>query len=371
MCPTDKALKLLRGAEFRLKTHQGLVGLDGFVDQIIRVADKRQADGTTTFISKIPQWASRIVAAAGKSTKFELSVQQVKLGGNGPIMANAMASFGLSLTCVGNMGWPEPYPLFHPMKAVCKLITIADVCYTDAIEFDDGKIMLSRQEAAAQVTWKTMERVIGKDKLFRLFDRATFTALDNWTALPHMSEIWNQLQRNVCPRFSQKSGQARRKMFFDIADPEFRLVEDIKRALTLITGFQQWYDTTLGLNQKEADEICEILELRTQGSDREMVRRSAESIRSRLGIHHVVVHATAFAAAASKDASALVEGPFVEKPLISTGAGDHFNAGYSLGMILDGDLEQCLQLGVATSGFYVRTAKSPSLKDLRGFLKKS
>ncbi len=82
------------------------------------------------------------------------------------------------------------------------------------------------------------------------------------------------------------------------------------------------------------------------------------------------MHATAFAAAASKTGSAFVEGPFVAQPLISTGAGDHFNAGYALAGILGGDLEQRLQLGVATSGYYVRTAKSPSLPDIRRFLKK-
>jgi sugar/nucleoside kinase (ribokinase family) len=64
-----------------------------------------------------------------------------------------------------------------------------------------------------------------------------------------------------------------------------------------------------------------------------------------------------------------VEGPFCAKPLISTGAGDHFNAGFCLGLLLGDDLEAALQIGVATSGFYVRTAKSPTVSDLRKFLK--
>ena len=63
-----------------------------------------------------------------------------------------------------------------------------------------------------------------------------------------------------------------------------------------------------------------------------------------------------------------MDGPYVGKPLISTGAGDHFNAGYNLGRLLGGTLEQCLQLGVGTSGFYVRSAKSPSLAGMRDFL---
>ena len=369
MTLTDKTGKLLRGAEACLSTQRGLIGLDGFVDQIIRVVDKRQHDGRATYLRKILEWGTRIQEAASKSTKFELSVQQVKLGGNGPIMANALVNFGLPVTCIGTLGFPELHPVFQSMKNVCQMFTVADVCYTDAVEFDDGKIMLSRQESAAGMTWEALERVIGKDQLIHLFDKANFVALDNWTALPHMSEIWRKLQEQICPHLSTSKEKKRRKLFFDLADPEFRLAEDIREAMELIPRFQPWFETTLGLNQKEAEEIAEVLKISVKGKERDFVRRSAEAIRSKLGIDGVVVHATAYAADASPQGSALVDGPFVEKPLILTGAGDHFNAGYSLGKILSGDLKQCLQLGVATSGFYVRTAKSPTLKDLREFLK--
>lgn len=364
---TDKALKLLTGAEEIVKKNRGVVGLDGFVDQIIRVVDKRQSDGTPTYIPTIADWAKRVDAAAGKSTKFDMSVQTVKLGGNGPIMANAMAAASLPLTCVGNLGFPNLHAVFQPMEKVCKMITVADASYTDAVEFEDGKIMLSRQESAALVTWETLQQVIGKDALFKLFNDATFIALDNWSALPNMSNIWRKMQEEVCPKLTPQS--TRRKIFFDIADPEFRMKADIAEALSLIGGFQQWLDTTLGLNLKESIQICDVLGFSVKGDDRQISRDAAKGIRERLKIQGVVVHAREFAAAASESALDLVEGPYVEKPLISTGAGDHFNAGYCLGLILGGDLEQCMQLAVATSGFYVRTAKSPSIDDLRGFLK--
>ncbi len=365
---TKKALDLLEKSETRLARERGVVGLDGFVDQILRVVDKRSSDGKATFLETIPEWAARIQAAAGRSTKFEMSVQQVKLGGNGPIMAQALSAFGLPLTCVGNLGFPKPHPVFAPMEKTCRLITVAEASFTDAVEFHDGKLMLSRQEASAGVCWENLERVIGSEKLFKLFNGATFLALNNWSALPHMSQIWRRMQEEICPRLAPGRAGAKRQAFFDLADPEFRLEDDIRGALKLIAHFQVWFDTTLGLNQKEAGEILQVLRLRAEGDDRQFVQRSAEVIRNRLGISGVVVHATAFAAAASPERSTLVDGPYVGKPRISTGAGDHFNAGYSLGGILRGDLESCLQLGVATSGFYVRNARPPSLADLRGFL---
>ncbi len=365
---TENALKLLEGAEAKIARERAVVGLDGFVDSIIRIVDKRQADGTATHIEKISKWAERVDAAAGKSTKFELSVQQLKLGGNGPIMAHALINFGLPLTCVGNMGFPDLHAIFQPMKKECSVITVADASYTDAIEFEDGKIMLSRQDSARDVTWETLQRVIGKEKLLALFDQATFIALNNWTALPGMSDIWRQMQAEICPKLSPLAAGRRRKIFFDIADPEFRLKEDVAMAMDLVGRFQKWFDVTLGLNQKESEEVCEALGISSVGTTREDILKRAGLLQAKLGVEGMVVHATKYAIAASATGSAIAEGPYDPRPVISTGAGDHFNAGYCLGFMLGGELEQRLQLGVSTSGYYVRTAKSPTIDNLRKFL---
>ena len=61
-------------------------------------------------------------------------------------------------------------------------------------------------------------------------------------------------------------------------------------------------------------------------------------------------------------------GPFVQQPKISTGAGDHFNAGFCLGRVLGFGLEESLCTGVATSGYYVRTAESPTAQQLAEFI---
>jgi sugar/nucleoside kinase (ribokinase family) len=64
-----------------------------------------------------------------------------------------------------------------------------------------------------------------------------------------------------------------------------------------------------------------------------------------------------------------VDGPFIAQPLITTGAGDHFNAGFCLGKSLGLDDEMSLLAGVTASGFYVRNAQSPRLIDLADMLR--
>jgi sugar/nucleoside kinase (ribokinase family) len=82
----------------------------------------------------------------------------------------------------------------------------------------------------------------------------------------------------------------------------------------------------------------------------------------------VVVHPRESAACATAEGTFWVPGPYTDEPLITTGAGDHFNAGYVRGQMLELAPEACLGLGVCTSGHYVRTARSPSLDDLEKFL---
>jgi sugar/nucleoside kinase (ribokinase family) len=72
----------------------------------------------------------------------------------------------------------------------------------------------------------------------------------------------------------------------------------------------------------------------------------------------VVIHPTHFAAASDSTGATHVEGPFTAKPKITTGAGDHFNAGFCIGRLLGFDLAASLQIGVATSGFYVRMPRA-------------
>ena len=67
-----------------------LVGLDGFVDEIIAVVDKRHDFGRFEPMRTIGHLGHRILGAAGNSSNLELVTKQVKLGGNGPIMAGAV-----------------------------------------------------------------------------------------------------------------------------------------------------------------------------------------------------------------------------------------------------------------------------------------
>lgn len=338
------------------------VGLDGFVDEILHVVDKRESAAKYTRLPTIAKYAERLAGAAGKSTNVEMVNQQTKLGGNGPIMANALASFGLKVCYLGNLGYPNIHPIFTDFTKRAEVHTLAEPGYTDALEFEDGKIMCGKLSSLQQVNWENIKSRFGFDKFVARMQSAQFIGFVNWTMLTGMNEIWAAIQKEVCPKLTGP----RRKIFFDLADPEKRTQEDVLKALALITGFEQHFDAILGLNEKEAYEIGGHLGLNTSDHSPEGLLKLAKEIHARIKINTVVVHPVHYALAVSANDAAIIEGPFTPKPLITTGAGDHFNAGFCFGKLLGFDNAKAVLTGVSTSGFYVRTAKSPTVADLVG-----
>ncbi|HZT23302.1 MAG TPA: hypothetical protein VFB55_10375 [Verrucomicrobiae bacterium] len=355
----------LEAAAGRIPRLTAFLGFDGFVDEILHVVDKRESAETFSRVTTIAKFAERIAAAAGRSTNIEIVHRQTKLGGNGPIMANTLARFGLEVTYLGSLGFPTIHPAFDEFARRARVHSLAEPGFTKALEFEDGKIMLGQIESLKEINWPNIQTRFGREKFTAAFQTAALVALVNWTMLPHMSSIWETLQRELCPTLNGP----RRKLFFDLADPEKRRPEDIRRALELIAAFEKWFDVILGLNEKEAGEIGRVLGLETADSSRNGLIRLAQDIQGRVPISTLVVHPVAWALAVSRGAVSAVDGPFTPQPLLTTGAGDHFNAGFCLGKLLGFDDSTSLLCGVGTSGFYVRTAQSPGVRDLADFLR--
>ena len=341
------------------------VGLDGFVDDILRVVDKRQDAERFTTLGTIKELADRFAAAAGHSTNIEIVRRLLKLGGNGPIMANALASFGVQVSYLGCLGYPKLHPVFDEFAQRAAVSSIAEPGYTDALEFDDGKIMVGKHFTLKEVNWPNIVQRYGREKFAAQFSGSDFIGFVNWTMLPCMSDIWAAIQHDLCPTLKGP----KRTMFFDLADPEKRTAQDIQRALELITAFGQHFNVILGLNEKETHELGKVFGLRPADGSRQALADHAMELSRRIPVSTLVVHPVAYALAVSAGKLSVVEGSYVARPLITTGAGDHFNAGFCLGKLLGLADDLALLTGVTTSGFYVRTAQSPSVNDLAEFMR--
>lgn len=336
------------------------VGLDGFVDEILDVVDKRHNAEMFDRLPTIARLAERLAGAAGKSTNIELVSRLTKLGGNGPIMANALASFGLRVTYVGNLGYPNLHPVFADFAQRAEVHSIAQPGLTDALEFEDGKVMLGKHTFLKEVTWANLTARVGKDKLAAKFQGADLVGFVNWTMLPYMSDIWSAILNEVCPQLAGK----RRTFFFDLADPEKRTVKDIQHALDLILEFRRHGNVILGLNEKEATEIARVLELSRSDHSPQGLAALAVEIHARVPVNTLVVHPVPYALSVTAGQVTLMDGLYTSKPFLTTGAGDHFNSGFCLGKLLGFADDLALLTAVTTSGYYVVKGQSPTLADL-------
>jgi sugar/nucleoside kinase (ribokinase family) len=355
----------LRKAAPALARTKTVVGFDGFVDTILHVVKTRQTPVTFEPYPRMSEWGERVVAASGVSANFEFAQQMVKLGGNGPIMANALSAAGLPLTYIGCLGKPAVHPVFGDFAERVRVISVAEPGYTDALEFEDGKLMFGKHQSLKEVNWANLTKHVSEAEMVKIFRPAGFLAIVNWTMLTNLTGVLEKLLTRVLP----KLGGERRWVFFDLADPAKRSREDLLAVVKLIAKYEKHARVILGLNLAEARQVSEVLGLGGVDETYGTVTHAASRIREVLKVNTVVIHPVEFAAAADANGSAHVVGPFTAKPKITTGAGDHFNAGFCIGRILGLGLAESLQIGVASSGFYVRSAKSPKIADLVKFLR--
>ncbi len=356
----------LRKLSKTIATMPVLLGFDGFVDSIIQVVDKRTSVDQYEPIPTIEHFGARVSAAAGHSSNFELVTTLEKLGGNGPIMANALCAAGFDVTYIGALGLPE---LHHTFKDFAQKADVHSVCepgFTDALEFTDGKLMLGKYQSIANLDYHAIEQVMGTDTFKQVVTRSRLIGMVNWTMLPRMESIWQKLYDDTLV------DEERKLIFIDLADPAKRTREDIHGALQLIAKLDARADVLLGLNLSESSQIADVLGIPIQGDPEAAIESTSAAIREKLAIYGVIIHPRKSAAATLRTETGVETGryvgPFTSSPKLSTGAGDNFNAGFCLGQLAGLNVHQSLATGNHTSGFYVRNAHSPSLTELADFL---
>jgi hypothetical protein len=359
----DSSLRLLSAAKHG-HLPPVVVGFDGFVDTILHAVSERRSSTEYSRLTTLKAFSERILAASGRNLNIEMVPRLTKIGGNGPILAYALAHFDAPVSYIGCLGLPKLHTVFDEFAKKVETFSIAEPGYSDAIEFTDGKLICGKQQSVSEITWQSVLQQLSIDRLSELVRRAALIAFVNWGIVFSMTEMIDEFLDQIGDHLSGP----RKLMFMDTADPSKRSEEDILRFVEILPRLAKKFQVYLGFNLGESAFIARAVKLPSPPNTAQEVLAYAKRLREQLRIDGVVIHWSRHAVGSDAYSTASVEVPYTENPKISTGAGDHFNAGFCLGSLLGGDLEANIHLGVAASGYYVREAKSPTLSELSGFV---
>ena len=335
-------------------------GFDAVTDQVSRVIRGVHPDGTKEYFRSIAEFAEYLSEKSGLSASLELETVCEKIGGNMAIYANALGCLGVRVRCAGSFGGSAGRT-FRQMSPNCACYDICEQAFCQALEFDDGKLMLASMDKLRQITWKRLEERVGLPELTAWARQDNVLALLNWSELGGATALFRNVYRNLLEPYP---ADRTKYLFMDISDASGRQPKELLELLELLRQFETRRTVVLSVNENE----CSLLAAaRSVGSTRDTVEK-ARQVRAKIGCTCLVLHLRDRAMGFLDGEEAECPGYFVEQPLFATGGGDNFNAGFTFGLLAGFALRDCLCLGNAVSGFYVRQGKSPELQELMAFL---
>jgi hypothetical protein len=335
----------------------GLAGFDGFIDIFIRFE----------MPSTMAELGPKITAAAGIAASYPVQHLGDKFGGNGPLFTSALHGIhngAIDLTYIGAMGRDAILPIYKVAleSKTTQLYSLADPAHSECLEFDDGKIMLGDLRSCAEITWDRLLSCVGEEKLNDLLQSSHFIGAVNWGKLPHVGEIWKQLAIRL-----KTLGRTPKSIpfFMDLAEFEQRPRKDVETLLAMMPEITSQCHTLLSFNLKEAWQMSDFLGGNFNGKKTpDSVAELATFLKLHIAVDRIIIHPNDGAACASEKTTVYLPGPVCKKPLISTGAGDHFGAGCLSASLLGLDELGLLLCGVCASGYFVRSGNSPTFKNM-------
>lgn len=329
------------------KRKQVFVGFDGSIDRTLRPL--RRTGAEKKYFRTIAQFGDYIASKAGLSCSIQTEIQWSRAGGNAPYVASALKRFGYDVCLAGMLGNGRLREEFLPLESAgIHLYSYADPESSDCYEFEDGKIMIAPLVPSLDAPLEAMQKALGGGIQELL--NSDLAAMLNWGEINWMQRLWD----GAVSMLKEKEGKRTDKfVFFDPADISCCSAENIMRMMETLKRAAKYRYSVLSVNENEALRLGEAI---FDGMDivPEILRRVVEDGFADEAVVHTVHGACGF------DGERLVErsAEHVSKPLISTGAGDHFNAGYCAALLEGEPLGSRLDRANRSAHAYLTTGKA-------------
>lgn len=364
--PGSKAtlLNALENAESILTGKHVTAGFDGFTDTIARIIRKKRSGKPPAYFTSIKEFGEYITGKHSASFSLEIEETNKKPGGNMPLMSHTLGTLGIKVDCIGAFGYPRPHEIFNTLSPNCILNSFSEPGSSTAFEFRDGKMFLAQMGDLNSTGWDEITNKIGADKLKTIILESDLVCLLNWSEIDASTNIWKGLLEDIFPFFHANKNPY---LFIDLSDCSKRSKDALGEALQLINEFGKYGRVILSLNKNEAGIISSQVSPKKRFND---LLNQGGKIFASVNLHALLIHSARETIALRGEEQVRIPTFYTPKPLISTGAGDNFNAGFCAAQLLELDLTTAVVFANAAAGFYIRSGIPPRISDIKTFLEK-
>ena len=344
------------------RDHTVLFGFDGIVDTVREMIDERESRDSASLVRELDSLGRRINDSVASETSLAIEWMDcgTRTGGHVCHLSRAMGRWGLDPLMVGTFGTPMQSE-FESVFAEYTTYSIGDPGTTDAVEFDDGKLLLTEAGDYRELDWGTLDERLGHDRLAGLLEQADLFGVGYWSMIPDLPGILHGLAEDVWPTLSDPPGH----VFVDPADIRQLPASQLAAGFDALETLDRQVPVTLSANRGETEALVASSGASAAGDSMLDLATAARDV---VGVDTVVSHGARASAMVTGDDRALVETLHVDEPEIVTSSGDHFNAGVCLGLLEGFDAGTTTALGNAVAGAFVRSGHSPTLGSVDRFL---
>jgi sugar/nucleoside kinase (ribokinase family) len=333
-------------------------GFDGVVDTVRIAVDERHDADSFDRLSTLKALRDRLDEAIAAESSLLLKWQREgqRTGGHACHLSRVFNRLGADTTMVGTYGRPPQEP-FETEFADSKIYSIGTPGYCDAVEFDDGKLMLTETSDAAGLNWERLQDRIDPETLAEHIDGADVLGVGYWTVTTALPE----LVANTVEETWDLQESPPERVFFDPGDVHNLSEETVREGASKLARTTETVPVTVSANRSETEGLVSVLD----GSVANSLYENAERALEGLGVDRFVAHSPSLSVTATATETVGVGVPNVENPAMTTSAGDHFNAGYILGHLAGLSLEATTVVANALAVEFVRTGDPPNYESVQ------
>ncbi len=378
-----------------------LFGIDGVVDEIYDLIDRRKSLEEYTLLDTMEQFSEKISEAKGSSIGIESIKKAYRTGG---FTANSCESLAtllgsslstdkpqkrhhISVEMIGFFGEGKIKPLFSNLfeeKLGCKVRTYGNPAQTVGLEFKDGKVMLAYLTPLHKLDKNFLASMQSVNKWVNDLEKISLFGLGYWSTSPDMNGVYRYFVEEVFTIYEKKKRKDL-NFFTDLADISKNPEEDI---IELVEIFNQIPDTirlVLSMNDREAKTLANALWSVSHPDNLESDQCPFKSLHNgnpilfkdllEFLVQHItckaaiIMHAPQFSLWYENGRIHEVQNAYTSKAKFTIAAGDTFNAGLCFGVLGGLNPSECLLIANAATSFFVRCGRRPTLPDLSMFLR--